>query len=91
MARLGMTPLLAPIAQSLGIDLVHFGLIMTVNLSIGMFSPPFGLNIFVAQASLEVPAHEIYKGVMPLLVVYGVGLAFITLFPSMSLFLLNIF
>ena len=90
-AILVLTPLLVPIAQSLGIDLVHFGLIMTVNLSIGMFSPPFGLNIFVAQASLEVPAHEIYKGVMPLLVVYGVGLAFITLFPSMSLFLLNIF
>jgi C4-dicarboxylate transporter, DctM subunit len=90
-AILVLTPLLAPIAQSLGIDLVHFGLIMTVNLSIGMFSPPFGLNIFVAQASLEVPAHEIYKGVMPLLAVYGVGLAIITLFPSMSLFLLNIF
>ncbi|MAL80767.1 MAG: C4-dicarboxylate transporter [Sneathiella sp.] len=89
-AILVLTPLLAPIAQSLGIDLVHFGLIMTVNLSIGMFSPPFGLNIFVAQASLKVPTHEIYKGVLPLLVVYGFGLAIITIFPSISLFLLDI-
>jgi C4-dicarboxylate transporter DctM subunit len=88
-AILVLTPLLVPIADGLGIDLIHFGLIMTVNLSIGMFSPPFGLNIFVAQASLGVPTREIYKGVVPFLIVYVIGLMIITLIPEVSLVLLD--
>ena len=44
-----LTPLFIPIVKSLGIDPIHFGIVMTVNIAIGMFTPPFGLNLFVAQ------------------------------------------
>ncbi|MGF7159335.1 C4-dicarboxylate transporter DctM subunit [Rhodoligotrophos appendicifer] len=90
-AILVLTPLLVPIAKSLGIDLIHFGLIMTVNLSIGMFSPPFGLNIFVAQATLGVKTSELYRGLLPFIGVYLLGLAILTAVPEMSLFLLRFF
>nr|WP_272211577.1 TRAP transporter large permease [Marinicella sp. W31]MDC2877472.1 TRAP transporter large permease [Marinicella sp. W31] len=64
-AILVFAPLLVPIAISLGIDPIHFGVIMTVNLAIGMFTPPFGLNIFVAQQVTGLPAHTLYRGVAP--------------------------
>ena len=54
-----------PIIKDAGIDPIHFGVLMTANLSIGCFSPPFGVNIFVAQAVFKVPVAVIYRGVMP--------------------------
>ena len=61
-AILVLTPLLAPIAMAMGVDLIHFGIIMTVNLAMGMFTPPFGLNIFVTQALFKAPAVEHLSG-----------------------------
>ena len=61
-AILVLTPLLAPIAVAIGVDLIHFGIIMTVNLAIGMFTPPFGLNIFVSQALFKAPPVEHLPG-----------------------------
>jgi len=80
---------LVPIAISLGIDPIHFGIIMTVNLAIGMFTPPFGLNIFVAQSVLGVSAADIYRGVLPFVVVQVLALAIITLMPELSLWLVE--
>lgn len=88
-AILVLAPLLVPIATSLGIDPIHFGVVMTVNLAIGMFTPPFGLNIFVAQSVLGVPTAEIYRGVLPFVGVQIVALAIITLLPGLSLFLVQ--
>ncbi|MBC7281076.1 TRAP transporter large permease subunit [Hoeflea sp.] len=88
-AILVLAPLLVPIAISLGIDPIHFGVVMTVNLAIGMFTPPFGLNIFVAQSVLGVPTSDIYHGVLPFMVVQISALALITLLPGLSLWLLN--
>ena len=88
-AILVLAPLLVPIAISLGIDPIHFGVIMTVNLAIGMFTPPFGLNIFVAQSVLGVNAGDIYRGVLPFVGVQAVALAVITLFPALSLWLVR--
>lgn len=82
-----LAPLLAPIAAGLGIDPIHFGVVMTVNLAIGMFTPPFGLNIFVAQAVTAVPAAEIWRGIVPFLAVQLVALAVITTVPELSLLL----
>ncbi len=48
-----LTPLFIPIVKSLGIDPIHFGIVMTVNIAIGMFTPPFGLNLFVAQTVMK--------------------------------------
>ncbi|MFC6487172.1 TRAP transporter large permease [Nitratireductor sp. GCM10026969] len=84
-AILVLAPLLVPIAVSLGVDPVHFGIVMTVNLAIGMFTPPFGLNIFVAQSVTGLPAHAIYRGIVPFLAVLVAALLIITYVPALSL------
>jgi C4-dicarboxylate transporter DctM subunit len=71
----------------LGIDPIHFGIVMTVNLAIGMFTPPFGLNMFVAQSVLGIPLETIYRGVLPFVVVQIVALLIITYWPGLSLIL----
>ena len=86
-AILVLTPLLAPIAMAMGVDLIHFGIIMTVNLAIGMFTPPFGLNIFVTQALFKAPLSSIYPGLVPFIIVNLVALVIITYIPELSLFL----
>ena len=86
-AILLLTPILVPIVKLAGIDLIHFGIIMTANLSIGCFTPPFGINIFVAQAAFKQPVSVIYPGVAPFIVVSVVVLALITYVPELSLFL----
>lgn len=84
-AILLLSPLLVPIAQAAGVDPVHFGVIVTVNLAIGLFTPPFGLNIFVAQSVLKQPLTDVYRGTWPFLLVYLVALALITYVPQISL------
>jgi C4-dicarboxylate transporter, DctM subunit len=86
-AILLLTPILVPIVKLAGIDLIHFGIIMTANLSIGCFTPPFGINIFVAQAVFKQPVSVIYPGVTPFIVVSVLVLALITYIPELSLFL----
>ncbi len=86
-AILVLTPLLAPIAMAMGVDLIHFGIIMTVNLAIGMFTPPFGLNIFVTQALFKVPLSSIYPGLVPFIIINIIALLLITYIPEISLFL----
>ena len=86
-AVLVLTPLLVPIVRHAGIDLVHFGIIVTVNLSIGMFTPPFGLNIFVSQSLFKAPMSRIVVGVLPFLLLQLVALMMITYVPWFSLYL----
>lgn len=86
-AILVLTPLLAPIALAMGVDLIHFGIIMTVNLAIGMFTPPFGLNIFVTQALFKVPLSSIYPGLVPFIIINLIALGFVTYIPELSLYL----
>jgi C4-dicarboxylate transporter, DctM subunit len=83
-------PLLWPIAQHAGVDLIHFGIIFTVNLAIGMFSPPFGLNLFVSCSIFRVPSSEVVRGLMPFFVAYLIALAIITYWPGLSLTLPNL-
>lgn len=86
-AILLLTPLLLPIVIAADVDLIHFGIVMTVNLSIGMFTPPFGVNIFVAQSVFKQPLSVIYAGVAPFIMVSLVVLALITYIPEISLVL----
>lgn len=81
-----VTALLVPIVKAAGIDTVHFGIIMTVNLAIGLFTPPIGMNIFVAQSVLKIPLAPIYRGIVPLLFVYLIALMLITYVPGISLY-----
>ena len=76
-----------PLVKSFGIDTVHFGIVVTVNLAIGLFHPPFGINIFVAQAVFKQPVSVIYRGVMPFIWLSIAVLAVITYVPALSLFL----
>jgi TRAP-type C4-dicarboxylate transport system permease large subunit len=84
-----MTPLLVPIVLAADIDLIHFGIIMVMNLEIGMFTPPFGLNIFVVQSVLKAPLAAIYRGVVPF-IINIIALGIITYVPEVSLFLPSI-
>jgi C4-dicarboxylate transporter, DctM subunit len=85
-----LTPLLLPIAMSVGVDPIHFGIIAVVNLSIGTFTPPFGVNIFVAQSIFNIPLGSIYAGVAPFIAVTIAGLMIITYVPELSLWLVRL-
>ncbi|NMG67029.1 TRAP transporter large permease subunit [Azoarcus indigens] len=80
-----LTPMLVPLASHLGIDLVHFGVIMAVNLSIGMFTPPFGLNIFTSHALFNVKISTICAGLVPFIVLQVITLFVISFIPWLSL------
>jgi C4-dicarboxylate transporter DctM subunit len=86
-ATLVLTPLLLPVIKAVGVDPIHFGIVLTVNLSMGMFTPPFGLNIFMAQSLFGVPTSRIYPGLVPFIVVQLVALGIITYVPELSLVL----
>jgi C4-dicarboxylate transporter, DctM subunit len=84
-AILLLSPLLVPMVKAVGIDTVHFGIVVTVNLAIGLFHPPFGINIFVAQSVLGLKLETIYRGIIPFVVIYLIALALITYIPDISL------
>ncbi|QKS72345.1 TRAP transporter large permease [Paenalkalicoccus suaedae] len=85
-----MAPLVFPAAVSLGIDPVHLGIIMISNLAIGMYTPPFGINIFVAQSISKINMIQMMPGLIRFFGVNLVALAIITYIPDASLFLVNI-
>jgi C4-dicarboxylate transporter DctM subunit len=88
-AILILTPLLLPVVEAAGINALHFGIIMAVNLSIGLYMPPFGLNLFAARAIFNVPMGMIYRGVLPFVIINFLTLLVITYIPSISMALLG--
>jgi C4-dicarboxylate transporter DctM subunit len=86
-----LMPLLIPVVKAAGIDTVHFGLIVTLNLAIGMFHPPFGINIFVAQAVLKFPLNTIIRGLWPFIALCLFALVLVTYVPEISLFGVRLF
>ncbi len=82
-----LAPILFPIAVQLGIDPIHLGIIMTVNMEIGMITPPVGLNLFVTAGVTGMPLWEVVKAAMPWLMVMLTFLIIITYIPQVSLFL----
>lgn len=85
-----LAPLLTPIAVSLGIDPIHFGMIMITNLAIGMCTPPLGVNLFVACQIAEVRLEQITKAILPFLGIMIVNVLLISYFPQISLFLVEL-
>ncbi len=85
-----LTPLLLPLVQAAGVHPIHFGIIMAVNLSIGMYTPPFGLNLFASQAIFNQPLGSIYRGVVPFVVINFVTLMVISYVPVISMGLVNL-
>ncbi|MFL4967889.1 MAG: TRAP transporter large permease [Xanthobacteraceae bacterium] len=84
-AILILTPLLIPLITQAGVDHIHFGIIFTVNLAVGMFIPPFGLNLFATHALFGIPLARLYRGVQPFIVIYLIALALITYVPAITL------
>jgi C4-dicarboxylate transporter DctM subunit len=88
-AILILTPLLLPVVRGVGVNAIHFGIIVAVNLSLGMYTPPFGLNLFSSQAIFDAPLSRIYVGVLPFLLLNFVALMIITYVPAISMVLLQ--
>ncbi len=83
-------PLLMPIAIALGIDPIHFGVIMVVNMEIGMITPPVGLNLFVASSITGLSLKEVVMASLPMTLVLLFGLMLVTYLPFISLWLPNL-
>ncbi|CAM3560393.1 TRAP transporter large permease [Aeromicrobium ponti] len=84
-----MAPILVPIASAAGMDLVHFGVIMVVNLAIGMITPPVGINLFVASNIANIRLEHIVRAIMPFIIVLIIDVIILSFMPSISLFLLD--
>ncbi|WP_412554258.1 TRAP transporter large permease [Shimia sp. MIT1388] len=86
-----VAPLVFPIAIELGIDPIHLGIIMVVNMEIGMITPPVGLNLFVTSGVAGMPMMSVVKAALPFLAVLFVFLIMVTYIPWISTFLPNTF
>jgi C4-dicarboxylate transporter DctM subunit len=76
-----LTPLVYPVAQALGIDPMHLGAVVVLNVAIGMITPPFGLNIFIGMTTFDVPYLEVVKSLVPFIAVALFVLVLITYVP----------
>ena len=84
-----MAPLLLPTVQSLGIDPIHFGVIMAVNLAVGLCSPPYGCNLFVGAAVAKIKMESMFKWIAPYFILSLIMVLVITFFEPLSLFLVG--
>ena len=82
-----LTPVLLPVTNALGIDPVHFGMIMLVNLGIGLITPPVGSVLFVASAVSKQKIEQVVKAMLPFYCLLFVVLMMITYIPAISLWL----
>jgi C4-dicarboxylate transporter, DctM subunit len=82
-----LAPILVPVAIKFGVDPVHFGMIMIVNLALGMITPPFGVNLFAACTVARISLDRIISKLLPFVLVILACLMVITYFPPLSLFL----
>lgn len=88
-AILIFTPILLPIALKFGIDPIHFGIIMVVNLAMGMFTPPVGLNLFIASQISRVSITQLTRAILPFVALMLVVLMIISFIPWLSLALVG--
>ncbi len=82
-----LTPILLPIATQVGVDPIHFGVIMTVNLAIGFCTPPLGANLFIATGVAEVKLEDLIRKIVPFIITMIVMLMMVTFIPQLSMWL----
>jgi len=82
-----LAPILFPVAMKLGIDPIHFGILMTVNMEVGMCHPPVGLNLYVASGITKMGISELTMAVLPWLIAMVGFMLLITYVPAISLWL----
>jgi tripartite ATP-independent transporter DctM subunit len=82
-----MVPIGAPIAQAMGFDLIHFGIVLIIAVEMGLLTPPFGISVFTVKATLADPRvgiEQIFAGALPFVVVMGLALLVIALVPELA-------
>ena len=84
-AILILTPILLPIVTAVGMNPIHFGVMMVVNLAVGFVTPPIGVNLFVASSLTDIPLMQIAEKAMPLIICFLLALLMITFIPQISL------
>ena len=84
-----MIPLIVPLALRFGVDPVHLGIIFLANMQIGYFTPPIGMNLFIASYRFKRPITELYQATIPFMFVLLFALAIITYVPAISLYFLD--
>ena len=84
-----VVPLVVPIAREYNVNLVHLGIIFLTNIEIGYLTPPPGLNLFISAFRFRKPIGEVYRAVIPWLLMMLVALLFVTYVPELSLLLLR--
>jgi C4-dicarboxylate transporter, DctM subunit len=82
-----VVPVFIPTAKALGVDMVHFGVVVVVNIMLGLITPPYGLLLFIMQKIADVPLRDLVRDTMPFLGAMLVALGLITYFPSLVLWL----
>lgn len=82
-----MVPLIVPVAISYGVDPVHLGIIFLANMQIGYFTPPVGMNLFIASYRFEKPIIELYRATLPFFFILLSAVLIITYWPALSLYL----
>lgn len=84
-----MIPLIVPLALRFGVDPVHLGIIFLANMQIGYFTPPIGMNLFIASYRFKKPITELYRATIPFMFVLLFALILITYIPGLSLYFLD--
>jgi tripartite ATP-independent transporter DctM subunit len=86
-----IVPLFIPTCREIGIDLVHFGVVIVVNCMIGLITPPYGILLFVINAVTQIPLNQIIREVVPFLIVLIAALTAMVFIPEITLFLPRLF
>ena len=82
-----VVPIMVPVGLSFGIDPVHLGIIFLANLELGYLTPPIGMNLFLSSLRFKKPLFDIWRTVIPFLVIFIIWVLLITYFPALSLML----
>jgi len=85
-----LAPILVPLVKSFGIDPIHFGIILIINIEIAFLTPPLGVNLFVASQIAKIPMEKMVKAILPYIATLIAILLILTAFPQISLFLPNL-
>ncbi len=85
-----MLPVLLPIVKALGLDLVHFGVVMVLNLMIGQVTPPFGVCLFIIADVAKISLNRMYKAILPFIIPLLVVLFLVTYMPQIVTWLPNL-
>ena len=84
-----LTPILLPVVEAIGIDPIHFGIIMTANLAIGLITPPVGVSLFVGARVGNTKFEPLVKAIIPFIIMMVVSVIIITFVPQLSMMFID--